>query len=260
MNPIVIGAIVLFLLIILPMAIKIVTEYERGVIFRLGRLVGARGPGLFFIIPFVDRMMKVDLRVVEMDIPSQEIATRDNVNVYADARIKFRVVDPVLATIKVLDHIGATSEVSQSVFRNLLNQSERNELVNLHEVNTALHSSIDKETRTWGVEVVEVEVKNMAFGGVGTYSAGPEREVLSEGTPRANEAIKLRDATEVESLIQALRHKDESTRRRAAEALGKIGDAKAVKPLTRALKDDSLVVQAFAREAIDKIKAKQALK
>jgi len=260
MSPIVIGIIVLVIFILIPMAVKIVAEYERGVIFRLGRLVGARGPGLFLIIPFVDRMVKVDLRVVEMNIPSQEIVTRDNVNVYADARIKFRVVDPVLATIKVLDHIRATSEVSQSVFRNLLNQSERNELVNLHEVNTALHSSIDNETRAWGVEVTNVEIKKMAFGGVGTYSAGPEREVLSEGTLRANKAIKLRDATEVESLIQALRHKDESTRRRAAEALGKIGDAKAVKPLTRALKDDSLVVQAFAREAIEKIKAKQALK
>ncbi len=258
MTPIIL--VIVALLIIIPMAVKIVAEYERGVIFRLGQPVGAWGPGLFFIIPFVDRMVKVDLRVVEMDIPSLEAVTRDNMNVYADARIKFRVVDPVLATIKVLDHIRATSEVSQSVFRNLLNQSERNELVNLHEVNTALQSSIDNETRAWGVEVTKVEIKKMAFGGVGTYSAGPEREVSSEGTLRANEAIKLRDATEVEPLIQALRHKDESTRRQAAEALGKIGDAKAVKPLTQALKDDSFVVQAFAREAIEKIKAKQALK
>jgi len=258
MAPIIL--VIVALLIIIPMAVKIVAEHERGVIFRLGRLIGAKGPGLFLIIPFVDRIVKVDLRQVIMDIPSLEAVTRDNVNVQADVTIMFRVVDPEAAVVKVLDHLLATSRVSQAAIRNLFGDSTREQLeYHLNEVNTTLQGNVDKETRTWGVEVVEAEVKKIAFGGVGTYSAGPEREVSSEGTLRANEAIKLRDATEVESLIQALRHKDESTRRHAAGALGKIGDAKAVKPLTQALKDDSFVVQAFAREAIEKIKAKQAL-
>jgi len=261
MSPILIGVIVVVIVIIISMTVKIVAEYERGVIFRLGKLVGTKGPGRFLIIPFIDRMMKVDLRVVTMDIPSLEAVTRDNVNVQADVTIMFRVVDPEAAVVKVLDHLLATSRVSQAAIRNLFGDSTRDELeYHGNEVNRTLQRNIDKETRTWGVEVTEVEVKKMDFGGVGTYSAEPKREVSSEGTLRANEAVKLRDATEVESLIQALRHKDESVRRRAAEALGKIEDARAVKPLTRALKDDSLVVQAFAREAIEKIKAKQALK
>ena len=146
------------------MAVKIVPEYQRGVILRLGRLIGAKGPGLFLIIPFVDRMVKVDLQVVTMDIPSQEVVTRDNCNVQAGATIKFRVVDPEAATVKVLDHIRETSQASQAVFRNLLKQSARNELeYHLDEVSKTLRSSIDKETRTWGVEVIEVELKKISF-------------------------------------------------------------------------------------------------
>ena len=150
-------------LILVPMSVKIVAGYERGVIFRLGRLIGAKGPGLFLIIPFIDRVAKVDLRAVTMDIPSVEVVTRDNVNVQADVTVKFKVIDPVAATIKVLDHIQKTSEVSQAAFRNLLIQSARNELVPLDKVSKTLQWSIDKETRTWGVEVIEVELKKMAF-------------------------------------------------------------------------------------------------
>ena len=157
---VIIGFIVLTLL---PMAIKIVAEYERGVTFRLGRLIGAKGPGLFLIIPFIDRVVKVDLRVVTMDIPSVEVVTRDSVNVQADVTIKFKVVDPIVATIKVLDHIQETSQASQAALRNLLIQSARNELVPLDKVSETLQRSIDKETRTWGVEMVEVELKKMTF-------------------------------------------------------------------------------------------------
>src|SRR4030043_1659570 len=116
---IIIGIIVVVVLIIIPTAIKIVTEYERGVIFRLGRLVGARGPGLFIIIPFIDRMVKVDLRVVTMDVPSQEVITRDNVTVRVNAVVYFRVVDPESSVVKVLDHIRATSQISQTTLRNV---------------------------------------------------------------------------------------------------------------------------------------------
>ncbi len=164
MSAIAIGIIVLAVLILIPMAIKILPEYERGVIFRLGRLVGVKGPGLFLIIPLIDRAIKVDLRVVEMDIPSLKVVNRDNVTVEAGAIVKFQVVDPVEATIKVGDHIRKTSEISQAVLRNLLAQSERSELVDLSGVSSTLQRSIDTQTKTFGVEVTEVEVKKMFFG------------------------------------------------------------------------------------------------
>ncbi len=162
MNPIVIGIIVLVVLIILPMTIKIVTEYERGVIFRLGRLVGAKGPGLFFIIPFVDRMVKVDLRVVTMDVPPQEVITKDNVTVRVNAVVYFRVVDPESSVVKVLDHIRATSQISQTTLRNVLGQSELDELLTAREkLNQMLQRIIDEHTDPWGVKVSTVEIKEV---------------------------------------------------------------------------------------------------
>lgn len=162
MSPIVIGVIVLIILIIFPMAIKIVTEYERGVIFRLGRLLGAKGPGLFLIIPFVDRMVKVDLRVVTMDVPSQEVITKDNVTVRVNAVVYFRVVDPEASVVKVLDHIRATSQISQTTLRNVLGQSELDELLTQREkLNQMLQKIIDEHTDPWGVKVSTVEIKEV---------------------------------------------------------------------------------------------------
>lgn len=162
MSPIIIGVIVLVLVIILPMTIKIVTEYERGVIFRLGRLVGARGPGLFLIIPFVDRMVKVDLRVVTMDVPSQEVITRDNVTVRVNAVVYFRVVDPEASVVKVLDHIRATSQIAQTTLRNVLGQSELDELLAQREkLNQQLQQIVDEHTDPWGVKVSTVEIKEV---------------------------------------------------------------------------------------------------
>jgi regulator of protease activity HflC (stomatin/prohibitin superfamily) len=106
--------IVVAVLAILFMSVKVVSEYERGVIFRLGRLIGGKGPGLFFLIPFIDRMVKVDLRVITMDVPSQEVITKDNVTVRVNAVIYFRVVDPEASVVKVLAHIRATSQISQT--------------------------------------------------------------------------------------------------------------------------------------------------
>jgi regulator of protease activity HflC (stomatin/prohibitin superfamily) len=154
--------IVVILLIIIPMSVKIVTEYERGVIFRLGRLVGAKGPGLFLIIPFVDRMVKVDLRVVTMDVPSQEVITKDNVTVRVNAVVYFRVVDPEASVVKVLDHIRATSQISQTTLRNVLGQSELDELLMQREkLNQALQKIIDEHTDPWGVKVSTVEIKEV---------------------------------------------------------------------------------------------------
>jgi len=162
MSWIAIGIIILAVLIILPMSVKIVPEYERGVLFRLGRLVGSRGPGLFLIIPFIDRMMKVDLRVVTMDVPSQEVITRDNVTVRVNAVGYFRVVDPEASVVKVLDHIRATSQISQTTLRNVLGQSELDELLAQRDkLNQMLQKIIDEHTDPWGVKVSTVEIKEV---------------------------------------------------------------------------------------------------
>ncbi|MFC2002098.1 slipin family protein [Chloroflexota bacterium] len=162
MSPIAIGVIVLVLLMIVPMAVKIVTEYERGVIFRLGRLIGAKGPGLFLIIPFIDRMVKVDLRVITMDVPSQEVITKDNVTVRVNAVVFFRVVDPESSVVKVLDYIRATSQIAQTTLRNVLGQSELDELLAQREkLNQMLQKIIDENTDPWGIKVSTVEIKEV---------------------------------------------------------------------------------------------------
>jgi regulator of protease activity HflC (stomatin/prohibitin superfamily) len=162
MSPIVIGIIAFAAFILIIMAVKIVREYERGVVFRLGRLIGAKGPGLFFIIPFVDNMTKVDLRVVTMDVPSQEVITKDNVTVRVNAVAYFRVVDPEASVVKVLDHIRATSQISQTTVRNVLGQSELDELLTQREkLNQSLTKIIDEHTDPWGVKVSTVEIKEV---------------------------------------------------------------------------------------------------
>ena len=154
--------IIVAVLLIISLSVKVVSEYERGVIFRLGRLIGAKGPGLFFIIPLVDRMVKVDLRVVTMDVPSQEVITKDNVTVRVNAVVYFRVVDPESSVVKVLDHIRATSQISQTTLRNVLGQSELDELLAQREkLNQTLQSIIDQHTDPWGVKVSTVEIKEV---------------------------------------------------------------------------------------------------
>jgi regulator of protease activity HflC (stomatin/prohibitin superfamily) len=143
-------------------SVKIVSEYERGVIFRLGRLVGARGPGLFVILPIVDRMVKMDLRTVTMDVPSQECITKDNVTVKVNAVIYFRVVDPEDAVTKVLDHFRATSQIAQTTLRSVLGQSLLDEVLSEREhINERLQKIIDEQTEPWGVKVSTVEVKDV---------------------------------------------------------------------------------------------------
>jgi regulator of protease activity HflC (stomatin/prohibitin superfamily) len=147
-----------------PFAIRVVQEYERGVIFRLGRLVGARGPGLFFILPFVERMVKVDLRVVTMDVPRQDVITRDNVTVKVDAVVYFRVIDPEMAVVKVTDYIRATSLVAQTTLRSVLGQSDMDELLSKRdELNQRLQVIIDDATEPWGVKVSIVEVRDVSL-------------------------------------------------------------------------------------------------
>ncbi len=147
-----------------PFAVRIVQEYERGVIFRLGRLVGARGPGLFFILPFVERMVKVDLRIVTMDVPRQDVITQDNVTVKVDAVVYFRVVNPEDAVTKVLDYFRATSLVAQTTLRSVLGQSDMDELLSKRdEVNQRLQHIIDDATEPWGIKVTIVEVRDVSL-------------------------------------------------------------------------------------------------
>jgi Membrane protease subunits, stomatin/prohibitin homologs len=156
------GLIILAIVFVASSAIKIVAEYERGVIFRLGRLVGAKGPGLFFIIPLVDRMVKVDLRVVTLDIPSQEAITKDNVTVKVNAVAYFRIVDPERAIVAVEDFRRATFQIAQTSLRSVLGQSDLDELlVQREEINQKLQKIIDEQTEPWGIKVSIVEVKDV---------------------------------------------------------------------------------------------------
>jgi len=147
-----------------PLAVKIVQEYERGVIFRLGRLVGARGPGLFLILPVVERMRKVDLRIVTMDVPRQDVITKDNVTVKVDAVLYFRVVNPEDSVVKIVDFIRATSLIAQTTLRNVIGQSEMDELLAKREqINQRLQDMIDESTEPWGVKVTAVEVRDVVL-------------------------------------------------------------------------------------------------
>lgn len=149
-------------LIILSAAIKVVNEWERGVILRLGRLVGARGPGIFFIIPLVDKMIKVNLRVQTLDIPSQEAITRDNVTVKVNAVAFFRVLDPAQAVVEVEDFRRATWQIAQTSLRSVLGQSDLDDLLTHRErINRQLQQIIDEQTGPWGVKVSIVEVKDV---------------------------------------------------------------------------------------------------
>src|SRR5215213_8926135 len=154
--------ILLIILVVLAATIKIVKEYERGVVFRLGRLVGPRGPGLILLLPFIERMTKVDLRTVTMDVPSQEVITKDNVTVRVNAVVYFRVLDPNSAVVNVADYIRATSQISQTTLRSILGQSSLDELLSEREqINLQLQQIIDLQTEPWGIKVSVVEVKDV---------------------------------------------------------------------------------------------------
>ncbi|MBI1729920.1 slipin family protein [Candidatus Acetothermia bacterium] len=155
-------AIVLLLIIFLSSAIRIVREYERGVIFRLGRLVGAKGPGLFFLIPIIDSMVKVSLRVITLDIPPQEVITKDNVTAQVNAVLFFRVLDPTRAIVEVEDFLQATNQISQTTLRSVLGQVELDDLLaERDKLNKQLQEIIDEHTDPWGIKVKSVEIKDV---------------------------------------------------------------------------------------------------
>lgn len=153
---------VLFAVIIIASAIRVLNEYERGVIFRLGRLIGVKGPGLILLIPFIDRMTKVSLRTVVFDVPPQDVITRDNVSVKVNAVVYFRVLQPQKAIVEVENFLFATSQLAQTTLRSVLGQSELDELLSERErINAKLQQIIDHATEPWGIKVSNVEVKHI---------------------------------------------------------------------------------------------------
>jgi regulator of protease activity HflC (stomatin/prohibitin superfamily) len=154
--------IVVLVISLLANSLKVLREYERGVVFRLGRLIGEKGPGLIFLIPIVDRMVKVSLRTVPMEVPPQDIITRDNVSVKVNAVIFFRVIDANKAITDVENYLYATSQLAQTTLRSILGQSELDELLSARDqINQKLQEIIDRHTEPWGIKVSSVEVKNV---------------------------------------------------------------------------------------------------
>jgi len=157
-----IGAIVVFVLLFLINAIKIVREYERGVIFRLGRLVGAKGPGIFLIIPIVDKMVKVSLRTVTLDVPPQEVITKDNVSTQVNAVLFFRVLDPNAAVVEVQNYMEATRQIAMTTLRSVLGGFELDQVLGEREkINMQLQQIVDEQTDPWGIKVKNMEIKDV---------------------------------------------------------------------------------------------------
>src|SRR5256885_17136466 len=174
------GSLVVILIIaafILPQALRILREYERAVIFRLGKLLGVKGPGLIFLIPIVDRMVRMDLRVVTIDVARQEVMTRDNVPVTVDAVLYFRVIDPQAAVVKVVDFLKATSLIAQTTLRSVLGQAPLDDLLSQREtINQTLQEIIDRQTEPWGIKVTAVQGKDVAVPGQTKRGMGQQGE------------------------------------------------------------------------------------
>ena len=155
-------ALILFGIMFLASAIRILNEYERGVIFRLGRLIGSKGPGLIILIPIIDKLQKISLRLVTLDVPSQDVITRDNVSVKVNAVLYFRVMDPNKAVVEVENFLYATSQLAQTTLRSVCGQAELDELLaERDQINVRLQEILDKQTEPWGIKVTNVEVKHI---------------------------------------------------------------------------------------------------
>jgi regulator of protease activity HflC (stomatin/prohibitin superfamily) len=194
--------IIILAAIILPQMIRILREYERGVIFRLGKLLGTKGPGLILLIPIVDRIVKIDLRVVTIDVSRQEVMTRDNVPVTVDAVVYFRVIDPEAAVVKVEDFLRATSLISQTTLRSVIGQAELDELLAQRErINVQLQEIIDRQTDPWGIKVTTVEVKDVVLPD--TMKRAMARQAEVERERRAKIISAEGEFQAAERLVQA---------------------------------------------------------
>jgi regulator of protease activity HflC (stomatin/prohibitin superfamily) len=190
------------LAIFLPSTLRVLREYERGVIFRLGKLLGAKGPGLIVLIPIVDRMVKMDLRVITIDVSRQEVMTRDNVPVTVDAVLYFRVVDPEAAVVKVENFLRATSLIAQTTLRSVLGQAELDDLLARRDkINLTLQEIIDRQTDPWGIKVTAVEVKDVALPD--TMKRAMARQAETERERRAKIIAAEAEFQAAEKLVQA---------------------------------------------------------
>lgn len=162
MDTFVVGILLVLAVLVIFSAVRIVQEWERGVILRLGRIVGAKGPGLFFLIPVIDKMVKVSLQIVTMNVPPQDVITRDNVTVRVDAVVYFQVFDPVKATVEIQNYVLATSQIAQTTLRSILGQAELDQLLGERDrLNDEIAAIIDDLTEPWGIKVNNVEIKNV---------------------------------------------------------------------------------------------------
>jgi regulator of protease activity HflC (stomatin/prohibitin superfamily) len=206
--------VIIFLLILASSAIKILREYERGVIFRLGRLIGAKGPGLIFIIPGVDKLLRISLRTVALEIPSQDVITRDNISLKVNAVVYFRVIDPNKAVVGIENYLYATSQLAQTTLRSVIGQSQLDELLSEREkINLQLQDILDQHTEPWGIKVSLVETKQVDLDTdmqrAIARQAEAERErrakvIHAEGEAQA--AQKLAEAANIISVYPAAMH------------------------------------------------------
>ncbi len=205
---------IIFLAILASSAIKILREYERGVIFRLGRLIGAKGPGVIFIIPGVDKLLRISLRTVALEIPSQDVITRDNISLKVNAVVYFRVVDPNKAVVEIENYLYGTSQLAQTTLRSVIGQSQLDELLSEREkINLQLQDMLDKQTEPWGIKVSLVETKQVDLDTdmqrAIARQAEAERErrakvIHAEGEAQA--AAKLAEAANIMSVNPAAIH------------------------------------------------------
>lgn len=195
-------SIVLLFVIVLPAAIRILREYERGVVFRLGKLLRAKGPGLVLLIPIVDRMVRVDLRIITIDVPKQEMMTHDNVPVTVDAVLYFRVVDSEAAIVKVENFLMATSLIAQTTLRSVIGQAELDDLLARREkINRELQEIIDRQTDPWGIKVTAVEVKDVILPD--SMKRAMARQAETERERRAKIISAEGEFQAAEKLVQA---------------------------------------------------------
>ena len=209
--------ILIIVLLILSQAVKILREYERGVIFRLGRLVGAKGPGLILLIPIVDRIVRISLRIITMDVPAQEVITKDTVPVKVNAVIYFRVVNPENAVVEIQNFVNATSQIAQTTLRSVLGQMELDEILSQREkINQTLQKIVDEHTGPWGIKVTAVETKDIelpeGMKRAMAKQAEAERErrakiIHAEGEYQASEKlVKAADRIAKEPIALQLRY------------------------------------------------------
>ncbi len=225
----VLGFFVLVLLGLLVASIRIVQEYERGVIFRLGRVSGGpRGPGLFFVIPFIDQMVKVDLRTVTMDIPPQDCISKDNVTVRVNAVVYFRVIDPVKAVVNIRNFTQATAQIAQTSLRSVVGQRELDELLaNREEVNHDLQYIIDEQTDPWGVKVSIVEVKDVELPEVMKRAMARQAEAEREKRAKIIHAEgEFQAATQLRNAAQMISQEPSALQLRYLQTLTEISAEK----------------------------------